>query len=55
MLAHPLGLLGDEQGELEVVEPQRIIVQLVSIRQEAHMLDCVVCLFGRLFCRRGKY
>lgn len=55
MLAYPLGLLGDEQCELQVVEPQRVIVQLVSIRQEAHVLDCVVCLFGRLFCRRGKY
>ena len=49
---HSLRLLGDEQGELQVIETQCVVVQLVRICQETHVLNCVICLFGRLFYRR---
>lgn len=48
--SYPLSLLSNQQCELEVVETQSMVVQTVSICEETHMLNCVLCLLRALFC-----
>ncbi len=36
-----LGLLGDEQSDVEIVDTQSCVIELVDIGQEADVLDCL--------------
>lgn len=46
-----MGLLGDKNGEFEIIQAQSIIVQMMCISQEAHVLDSFIGLFRILHCK----
>lgn len=54
-LACLLRVLRNQQSQTEVVETQRHIEELVDVRKEDDVLDCVVGFFGMRTCRESEY
>lgn len=50
---YPLGLLGHQQRQFEVIQPQSFVIQQIRICQEAHMLDGFLRFLGLLHCGRA--
>lgn len=46
-------MLGDKEGEVEVVKTERVIIELVDVRQEADVFGGCFCQVVFLFCSQS--